>query len=277
MGAPLPARSSLAAATPAAVAATGLAVRYGRDDVWSGATFTVPEGSFTAVLGPNGSGKSTLLRLVLGLLRPSAGRLEVLGGEPRRGSPAIGYVPQRGGFDPELSLRGREYVAMGVDGQRWGPRLLGRGAREAADAAIAAVGAEALADRPMGRLSGGEQQRLALAHALAGGPRLLALDEPLSSLDVRNQAAIVRLVAGIAAERRLTVLLIAHDVNPLMAHLDQVVYIANGRVEAGDPAHVISSETLSRIYDAPVEVLRDARGRVFVAGLDEEVSHPHAG
>jgi zinc/manganese transport system ATP-binding protein len=261
----------------AAIVARGLAAGYGSKATWSDANFSIPSGSFTAVLGPNGAGKSTLIRLILGLLHPMAGKLEVFGEAPRRGNPRIGYVPQGSTFDPELSIRGRDFVGLGVDGHRWGVRLTGRARVAAAtDVSIAAVGAEGYADRQLGRLSGGEQQRLLLAQALVGQPSLLLMDEPLSHLDVRNQGAIVQLISEVARQRHLTVLLIAHDVNPLLRHIDHVLYIAQGKLAMGKPADIITSETLSAIYSAPVEVLRDRLGRLFVVGLEEEVSHPHA-
>jgi len=256
-----------------AVTAAGLAAGYGGRPVWSGADLTIPAGSFTAVLGPNGSGKSTLVRLILGLLPPLAGRLEVLGRPPRRGNPEIGYVAQGAGFDPEFSIRGRDFVGLGIDGHRWGLPLGSHTAE--VEGALRSVGAEGYAGRPLGHLSGGEQQRLLLAHALVGRPRLLLLDEPLSHLDVRNQRAVVELVADVARRTDLTVLLIAHDVNPLLPHVDQVLYVANGALHIGRPEEIITSESLSRIYSAPVEVLTDSRGRLFVVGLEEEASHPH--
>jgi zinc/manganese transport system ATP-binding protein len=260
----------------AAITASGLAAGYGSTAIWSDAGFSIPAGSFTAILGPNGAGKSTLIRLILGLLHPLAGRLEVLGSAPTRGNPSIGYVPQGSAFDPELSIRGRDFVGLGVDGHKWGVRLGGRSqVASATDISIRAVGAEAYADRQLGRLSGGEQQRLLLAQALVGQPSLLLMDEPLSHLDVRNQGAIVQLISEVARQRNLTVLLIAHDVNPLLSHIDHVLYVAQGKVAMGTPAEIITSESLSAIYSAPVEVLRDRLGRLFVVGLEEEVSHPH--
>src|SRR5215472_2860939 len=264
---------------PPAIVAADLAAGYGARTIWSGATFSIPTGAFTVVLGPNGAGKSTLVRLLLGLLPPAGGSLEVLGQRPRRGSSLIGYVPQGAAFDPEFSIRGVDFVGLGLDGHRWGMPLLDwtRTDRKRAIAeAIEAVGAAAYAGRPMGRLSGGEQQRLLLAQALVGRPRILLLDEPLSNLDVRNQGAIVGLIGEVARASGLTVVMVAHDVNPLLPLLDLVIYVAQGRVAAGAPAEIITSESLSRIYGAPVEVIRDRRGRVFVVGLDEEVAHPHA-
>ena len=258
-----------------AVVARDLAAAYGGHAVWSHADFSIEPGSFTAILGPNGGGKSTLIRMILGLLPASHGNLKVLGESPRRGNSLIGYIPQHSTFDPELSIRGRDFVSLGVDGHRWGVRLPGSGAAAAADAAIRAVGAEAYADRAIGHLSGGEQQRLLLAQALVGNPRLLLMDEPLSQLDVRNQSVIVQLISDVKRERELTVLLIAHDVNPLLPHVNHVIYVAHGNVAMGRPEEIITSSALSEIYSSPVEVLTDSRGRLFVVGLEEEVSHPH--
>ena len=260
--------------------ATHLSAGYDDRTIWSAASFTIPTGAFAVVLGPNGAGKSTLVRLLLGLLSPAGGSLEVLGRRPHRGSPLIGYVPQGAAFDADFSIRGVDFVGLGIDGHRWGLPLLSwtrEDRRKAVADAIDAVGAGAYAHRPMGRLSGGEQQRLLLAQALVGRPRILLLDEPLSNLDVRNQGAIVGLIEEVARASGLTVVMVAHDVNPLLPLLDLVIYVAQGRVAAGTPGAIITSESLSRIYAAPIEVIRDGRGRVFVVGLDEEIAHPHAG
>jgi zinc/manganese transport system ATP-binding protein len=259
------------------VSARRLAAAYGHQRVWSEATFDVAGGEFVAVLGPNGAGKSTLLRLLLGLLRPAAGSLTVLGRPPRRGSPAIGYVPQRRPIDPDLRLAGTEFVKLGLTGHRWGigrPSLRNEESRRIADA-VTAVGAEGYADHPVGTMSGGELQRLMLAQAIIGEPQLLLLDEPLASLDVRNQVSVASLVATVARARGMGVLLIAHDVNPLLGVLDRVMYIARGQVTVGRADEVITSQRLSSLYDANVEVLRDSRGRMFVVGLEDEVAHPH--
>ena len=259
------------------VAASGLAVKYGQRTIWSGCDLTVERGSFVAVLGPNGAGKSTLFKVLLGELHPAQGTLEVFGSHVRAGDPRIGYIPQTSTFDPEFSIDGRDFVGLGVDGYRWGFRVSGWNAmRRAVDDAVASVDATPFVGRPLGRMSGGEQQRLLLAHALVGKPELLLMDEPLSHLDVRNQAAIVRLIGRIVRESGLTVLLIAHDVNPLLPYIDKVVYIANGRTAIGSPSEVINSETLSAIYSAPIDVLTDRHGRIFVTGLEEEAVHPHA-
>jgi len=258
------------------ITAVDLAARLGERTIWQGATFRITAGEFVAVLGPNGAGKSTLLRMLLGLVPPSQGQLIVLGAAPRLGSPQIGYVPQRRSLDPELAARGRDFVALGVDGHCWGFGLpVGAGQRhklEQVAAALESVEAAAYADRPIGQLSGGEQQRLLLAQALVGKPRLLLLDEPLASLDLRNQSAIAQLVARLARAGDITVLLVAHDINPLLPVVNRVLYLAHGQVVMGEPQDVITTESLSRLYGAPVEVVRDSRGRIVVVGVDE---NPH--
>jgi zinc/manganese transport system ATP-binding protein len=267
----------MARSNSAAIVADGLAAAYGDRLIWRNASFSVNTGEFVAVLGPNGSGKSTLLRLVLGLLPPAAGSLEVLGERPQRGNAQVGYVPQRRNIDRDLRVRGRDFVNLGIDGDRWGIAL-GNAAsnHERVDQAIRSVDAQAYADRPIGRLSGGEQQRLLLAQSLAGQPQMLLLDEPLASLDLRNQIVIAELVAELAWANRLTVLLIAHDINPLLPIVDRVLYVAHGGVAIGKPAEVITTEQLSRLYDAPIEVLHDSHGHMFVVGLEAESAHHDA-
>lgn len=260
-----------------AIVADEVVAAYGSRLVWQQASFSVEPGEFVAVLGPNGGGKSTLLRLLLGLMPPAAGRLEVLGKRPHRGNADIGYVPQRRNIDPDLPVRGRDFVHLGIDGNRWGVAVgNAAGNRERVDQALTAVNAQAYADRPIGHVSGGEQQRLLLAQALAGRPRMLLLDEPLASLDLRNQIVIAELVSELARANGLTVLLIAHDINPLLRIVDRVLYVAHGGVAIGRPAEVITTERLSRLYDAPIEVIHDSHGHMFVVGLEAESGHHDA-
>lgn len=262
----------------AVISARDLAAGYEGALVWDHASFDIAPGEFVAVLGPNGAGKSTLLRIVLGLLRPAHGQLTILGGSPRRGDSRIGYVPQRRTIDVDIPVRGRDLVKLGADGHRYGFEVPGR-AQAIADVrveeAIRAVNAQAYADRRVGRLSGGEQQRLSLAQALVGNPQILLLDEPLASLDLRNQIDMANLVSDLARERGLTVMLIAHDVNPLLHLIDRVLYVAQGRTAIGKPSEMITSETLTRLYGTEVEVLRDRHGHVYVVGLEDEIAHPH--
>jgi zinc/manganese transport system ATP-binding protein len=229
-------------------------------------SLAVRPGEFVGVIGTNGAGKTTLLRLILGLLRPSEGRVEVFGAPARRGNAAVGYVPQKQQFDPDLPLRARDLVALGLDGHRWGFALPSAARRRRVDEALEAVGAGAYAEAPVGRLSGGEQQRLMIAQALLGRPRLLLLDEPLANLDLRGATEIVTLVAHLAAEHQATVLLVAHDINPLLPVIHRVLYLAEGRAALGPVEEVVRGEVLSSLYGYPVDVLRLGERILVVAG-----------
>jgi zinc/manganese transport system ATP-binding protein len=266
-----------------AVELTGAEVRLGGRAVWSGVDLHVEQGEFAAILGPNGSGKSTLLRVLLGLLGLERGAATVLGGPPGAGAGHIGYLPQRRVFDASTRVRGVDMVRLGLDGRRWGVPLplpaplrtsRERAARARVAEAIEQVGASSYARRPIGECSGGEQQRLLIAQALVQRPRLLLLDEPLDGLDLPNQAAVAALVQNICRSSGVTVLLVAHDVNPLLPYVDRVLYLAGGRAAMGPVEEVITSETLSGLYGAPIEVLRTTDGRLVVVG-QPEAPHLH--
>jgi zinc/manganese transport system ATP-binding protein len=186
-----------------AITLSGAAASRGGAPVWSGVDLAIARGEFVAVLGPNGAGKSTFLDVVLGLLAPSAGAVSVLGEAPRVARSRIGYLPQRRSFDASTRVRGVDIVRLGLDGARWGvplPAALSGAARAAAakvDEVVELVGASAYAERPIGTLSGGEQQRLLIAQALVRDPEMLLLDEPLDSLDLPKQAEVAELVQRI--------------------------------------------------------------------------------
>lgn len=261
-------------ATPA-VSLRGAAVRFGRRTLWHDLELDVAPGEFVAVLGPNGSGKTTLVRVLLGLLPLSEGEVRVGGSTPRRGNPTIGYVPQQKALDPDLPLRGRDLVGLGLDGHRLGLGLAGRRARRArVDAALAAVGGTGYADAPVGRLSGGEQQRLRVAQALVGDPAVLLCDEPLLSLDLAHQ----RTVTGLIDERRraagTAVLFVTHEINPVLSLVDRVLYLVDGRFRIGPPAEVMTSAVLSELYRTEIDVLR-VRDRLVVVGADGAGAHCH--
>jgi zinc/manganese transport system ATP-binding protein len=266
--------------TGAAIRFEDAGVRLGGRDVWSGVDLTIESGTFVAVLGPNGSGKSTLIKTVLGVVPLASGRVEVFGHPPGEGGGDLGYLPQRRSFDPGMRVRGIDVVRMGADGHRWGLPLPWGPARRARDARVAEVidlvGAGGYAARPIGEVSGGEQQRLLIAQALIRSPRLLLLDEPLDSLDLPNQGAVAALIADISTAFGITVLIVAHDVNPIVSALDGVVYVAQGRAVSGSPETVITTETLSALYGSPIEVLTTSDGRRVVVGQPDASSH-HGG
>jgi zinc/manganese transport system ATP-binding protein len=259
-------------------------VQIGGRTIWAEVSMKVAAGEFVALLGSNGSGKSTLLKAVLGAVEPTAGAITVLGRLAGSANGAIGYLPQRHAFQVGARLRGIDIVRLGLDGDRFGvplplrwgsPGARRRAAQRRVDEVIEMVGAGSYAQRSLGECSGGEQQRLLIAQALVRQPELLLLDEPLDSLDLPNQAAVSALVSQICREAGVAVLLVAHDVNPLLPYLDRVVYLAAGRAVEGSVEEVITGETLSGLYGLPVEVLRASDGRLVVVGQPEAPAHHH--
>ena len=251
------------------ITAENLAVGYPGNTVWRDASFAINRGEFVAIIGPNGAGKTTLFRLLLGLLRPAKGNLRIFNALPTRGNPRIGYVPQRHFIDNETNTESLELVRLGYSGGKWGLSLFPQNDRKLAQAALKDVGAGDLAHRPLGELSGGELQRVFLAEALVSNPEILLLDEPLSNLDIRRESDLLLVVNRVVRSRKVTALLIAHHINPLLPYLDRVVYIANGKVATGRPAEVLTDESLSALYGIRIEVLHDSRGNLAIVGLED--------
>jgi zinc/manganese transport system ATP-binding protein len=253
-----------------------IGVRLGGRQILSGVSFSVAPGQFTGLIGPNGAGKTTLLRVILGLQQPTEGRV-LLNGSPktRHGGGLIGYVPQKLAIDQDMPLRARDVVGLGIDGNKLGFPLPSASRRQRVARALEAVGAESYADARIGELSGGEQQRVLIAHALIGRPRLLLLDEPLANLDLRSEQGIVSVLARLAHEQGIAVLISAHDLNPLLREIDTVVYVAAGRAAAGSTDEIIQSDVLSALYGSRVDVLH-VNGRVLViAGEEQQEPQAH--
>lgn len=246
----------------------GAAVALGGRTLWSGLDLSVRPGEFLAVLGPNGSGKTTLLKAVLGLVPLTEGTATVAGRPVRRGNPDVGYVPQQKGFDADLAARGRDLVALGADGYRYGLRRHAAQVRARVDAAIESVGATAYADAPIGRLSGGEQQRLRVAQALLSDPSLLLCDEPLLSLDLANQRSVTALIDRRRQEADTAVVFVTHEISPVLPYVSRVLYLVGGRFVIGTPDEVITEETLTELYGTPIGVFRH-RGNVMITGTGD--------
>lgn len=255
-------------------------MRFGNREVWGGLDLDVEPGEFLAVLGPNGSGKTTLLKVLLGLLDLSSGSAEVCGRRPHRGSHAVGYIPQQKAFDRDIPMRGRDLVRLGLDGHRWSTGLPNRAARDRVRDAIVEVGAAAYADAPLGRLSGGEQQRLRIAQALIGDPQVLLCDEPLLSLDLRHQQAATALIDQRRRAAGTSVLFVTHEISPILPLVDRVLYLVGNRWALGTPDEVLTGERLSALFGTEVDVLR-VRGRVVIVGApdashgDQHATHHH--
>jgi zinc/manganese transport system ATP-binding protein len=248
----------------------GVDVRISGRKILDGVSFEIGPGELTGLIGSNGAGKTTLLRVVLGLQAPSAGSVRI-DGRPRsrRGAP-VGYVPQKFLLDPDLPMRARDLVDLGLDGHRLGIAWPSRKRRARVEEMLDAVDALRFADARVGSLSGGEQQRVLIAHALVGQPRLLLLDEPLANLDISRGEEVVSLLARVAREHAIAVLISSHEINALLPVMDRVIYMADGRAASGRTDEVVRADVLSRLYGHHVDVL-NVHGRVLVvAGAGSE-------
>jgi zinc/manganese transport system ATP-binding protein len=252
----------------------GIGVRLSGRDILRDVGFAIRPGEFTGLIGPNGAGKTTILRVILGLQAPTAGTV-IISGKPRgeggrsRAGSLVGYVPQKLLIEPDMPLRVRDVVALGIDGNRLGIPLPSRARRELVAGTLRAVGAGGYADARVGELSGGEQQRVLIAHALISQPKLLLLDEPLANLDIRSAQGIVAVLAKLAQEQQIAVLISAHDMNPLAPVMDRIVYVAAGRAAVGSAGEVLRTDVLSRLYGQHVDVLHVHGRVVIVAGEDD--------
>jgi zinc/manganese transport system ATP-binding protein len=256
-----------------ALVVDGISVRLGGREVLHDVRFSIKPGEFVGLIGSNGAGKTTLLRVILGLLPPSSGSIKLT-------AAGVGYVPQKIQLDPDMPLRARDLVGLGLDGQRFGIPFPSRARRKLVDEMLRAVDAEHIGNARVGNLSGGEQQRILIAHALISRPGLLLLDEPLANLDIASEQEVVALLGRIAREQRIAVLISAHEMNPLLPVMDRIVYMANGRAASGPTDEVVTGEVLSKLYGHHVDVIH-VHGRVLVVagrgeGLDLPIEHSGA-
>jgi zinc/manganese transport system ATP-binding protein len=249
------------------VSLKGVTLELGNRKILNNVSFEIKGGDFVAILGPNGAGKTTLFKLLLGLLKPTSGSIEVLGMSPHRGDSNIGYAPQHRVLETDLALRARDVVGFGLDGNKWGIGFGSKERDEKINNVLKEVDAYQFADAPVGKLSGGEQQRLLIAQALITNPAILLLDEPLSNLDISHAQEIIGVLNKISKERQVTIMLVSHDINPLLSSATKVLYMANGHGVLGAPDEVITSATLSKLYDTNVQVIRSGE-HVFVVGAE---------
>jgi ABC-type Mn2+/Zn2+ transport system ATPase subunit len=239
-----------------------VACGYDRRVVLRDVRLDVPARGVLALVGPNGSGKTTLLRVLLGLLRPLAGRIELPGGR----LPRLGYVPQTDVSEVLVPVSALEVVLMGLVPVR---PLLGRLAaadRAAGHAALEAMGLGGLEERPFRDLSGGQRQRVLLARGLVADPELLVLDEPVRGLDVGSSAALVATLVRLARERGMSVVVATHSLDLVANHADHVALVGDGRVRSGPAAEIMTDAVLSEFHGRPMHVARVQGQRVVVAG-----------
>jgi len=230
-----------------AVLCEDLGLRLGEHQTLEHLDLRFAAGSSCAIVGPNGAGKSSLLRVLLGLLPPSSGRAQVLG-KPAGATPAawIGYVPQVKTLDRRFPALPIELVATGCR-PRWPWRLRG-GRRERAEAALREVGMEALAQRPLARLSGGELQRVYLARALVREPRLILLDEPATGMDLSAEADMYDILESYQRRSGATVVMVTHDWGAAQHHADTVLVLHRRLIALDTPEAALTEEHLSRAF-----------------------------
>lgn len=214
------------------------------EPLWRDLDFEVAPGEFVAVLGTNGVGKSTLLNVALGIRRLSSGTCSV--------AERVGYIPQQRMFDPDVPLRARDLVGLST---AHGVLKNRRPRRGDVDRALTEVGATGLADRRVGELSGGQQQLVRQAQALAGDPQLLLCDEPLLSLDPRAQRATVELLDRRRREHGTAIVFVTHGINPILEVTDRVLYLTPHGHKQGAVADVMNSASLSELYRTTVRVV----------------------
>jgi zinc/manganese transport system ATP-binding protein len=256
--------------TPAPVLSISDAtLTFGQRTLWKGLNLDVKPGEFLAILGPNGTGKTSLLKALLGLNQLTHGSISIQGEPPHRGNSNVGYIPQQKGFDKDLPIRGRDLVHFGLDGHRFGFAHHSKDAKRRVEEVIREVGASAYADRPIGLMSGGEQQRLRVAQALLAKPSLLLCDEPLLSLDLKHQQAVSSLINSYRQQHDMAVLFVTHDINPILSMVDRVLYLVAGKWAIGTPEEVLTTECLSRLYNTPVDVLR-VRDHIIVVNTSSK-------
>lgn len=250
-------------------------VSYREDVALRGVSLKVTAGEFVGVIGPNGAGKTTLLTIINGMGKRLSGRVEVLGhyltpGNGHSLRKKVGYVAQAQSIDPRMPMSVREVVMIGRYGVLGLFRRPGKHDWETVEEALEMVGMSHLAQRPIGHLSGGEQQRVAIARCLAQKPELLLLDEPTASLDWKAQSGILELVKRIHDLRRLTTLFVTHDLSSLPLTCDRVVLMKEGLIWGeGSPGELLTDENLSQLYDMPISEVRKRRRETALAGAEE--------
>lgn len=233
--------------------------------IWSQGTFTIPTGTLTAVIGPNGAGKTTMLEVLLGLLPVAGGTVRIFG-KPEGRSGDVAYVPQDYTAASGGALRARDAVTLGLTGTRWGLGRTTPEQRSRIEDAMRAVDALDIIDHRLQALSGGQRQRVAIAQALVSKPKLLLLDEPLANLDLRNQREVVALLDGLNKKLGVTIVMVVHDLNPLLPVLDGAVYLLDGHAHYDALNGVVDDALLTHLYGTPLRVVRTVQGDLFVRG-----------
>ena len=256
---------------PTALQISNLGITLGGNTILHDVTADIQCGEFVGIFGPNGAGKTTLVRAIVNTLRPTTGSIKIFGEAPGKASHSIGYMPQSNAGFEATALSARALIEAVCEGERWGIPWTSQSTRKEVERVLQLTGAIEYADRPFTLLSGGERQRVMLAQALLGQPKILVLDEPLASLDPKNQSLLIECIKQVQERTNATILFVAHDMNPLLHVMDRVLYMAGGGAILGRLDDVVNSESLSHLYGFPIEVVR-AGERVFVVSREGNVA-----
>jgi len=228
-----------------------LTVKFGEIIALDNLNLQVPYPRFLVVMGPNGAGKTTLLRTMLGFIRPSWGEIRVLEIDPQKNAEhirkLIGYVPQQENISLSVPLKVIDVVLMGILSKMSFPRIISKPYFDLAMDVLDLVGMRNFWNKRFSELSGGQQQRVLIARALVSQPKLLLLDEPLSSVDAESKLEIVE-VFRCLKEKSIGIILVTHDINPMIDYVDDVVLLNRQILAYGDPSEVLSEDILRRVY-----------------------------
>jgi len=244
-----------------AIQVNDLTVAYRESPVLWDVDLTVRSGALTAIVGPNGAGKTTLIKAILGLVKPAAGRIRVLGRRYREARRDVAYVPQRGTVDWDFPTSVMDVVLMGTYGALGWVRRPGAAERARAREALEKVAMEAFAERQISQLSGGQQQRVFLARALVQEARIYLMDEPFQGVDARTERAIVDVLRELRA-RGDTVVAVHHALQTVPEYFDDVALLNVRKIASGPVGEVFTEENLRVAYGGRVPFLQAVAGSV---------------
>lgn len=245
-------------------------VKRGDRVIWQHGTFSIPQGSVTAIVGTNGAGKTTMMKAELGLIPTAHGSIKVLGQPAGSANSRIGYVPQSYASDIESNITTEQSVLLGLTGTKFGIHPVTKALRDKARKAMDFVGLRDKANYRLSELSGGLRQRVAIAQALVDDPKLLMLDEPLANLDLASQRATVHVLAKLNRELGMTIQVVAHDLNMLLPILTGAVYLLDGHPHYAGMNEVLDSHLLTHLYGTTVQVVTTPQGDMFVTPSEDE-------
>jgi zinc transport system ATP-binding protein len=226
-------------------------VYYDGISILQGVSLSVEKGDFLGIIGPNGGGKTTLLKVILGLITPSRGKVYVLNRSPKSSRHLIGYVPQYNPFDRDFPVNVHDTVLMGCNGTRGLIKRYSKEDKERAQMALETVGMFTYRNQQLGKLSGGEQQRVFIARALVSRPRLLLLDEPTSGIDSAMQTDFYELLERL--KKDVTIIMVSHDISAVSIYVDKIACLNHELYYHGSKE--IEPEILEATYKCPVQLI----------------------